>query len=81
MSEQPKRILISGYYGFGNTGDEAILAAICRDLRAVQPGVKLTVLSGDPGATRSMHRVSSILWTDISKASAAVSAAERLPPS
>ncbi len=76
MSEQPKRILISGYYGFGNTGDEAILAAICRDLRAVQPGVKLTVLSGDPAATRSMHRVSSILWTDISKVTAAAAATD-----
>ena len=39
-----KRVLLSGYYGFGNTGDEAILESICQELRAAIPGVELSVL-------------------------------------
>lgn len=41
---KPKRILLSGYYGFGNTGDEAILEAICEELRRQEPQVLLSVL-------------------------------------
>ena len=74
VSSQSESILIAGYYGFGNTGDEAILAAICDDLRERQPDVKLVVVSGDPAATEATHGVTSVAWTDISQLIAAVSA-------
>ena len=32
-----RRILVCGYYGFANTGDEAILVALLEDLRANYP--------------------------------------------
>lgn len=60
-----KRILIAGYYGFHNTGDEAILASMVADLRASVPDGEITVVSGDPAATSRDHRVPSVLFTDI----------------
>lgn len=49
-------ILVSGYYGFGNLGDEAILAALCEDLArlGIERG-KIVVLSADPAATKKEH--------------------------
>lgn len=53
----PARVLVSGYYGFGNAGDEAILAGLVRGFRELAPEAELTVLSGDPEATESEHGV------------------------
>src|SRR5262245_29998150 len=36
------RVLAAGYYGSGNTADEAILAAILQDLRALRPELEFT---------------------------------------
>jgi polysaccharide pyruvyl transferase CsaB len=46
------RILICGYYGLGNAGDEAILAGAVGALRQRLPEAELVVLSADPPATR-----------------------------
>jgi polysaccharide pyruvyl transferase CsaB len=51
------RILISGYYGFGNLGDEAILAAIVQGLRTRLPEAELIVLTGSPAQTAQQYRV------------------------
>lgn len=48
-------ILLSGYYGFDNTGDEAILLAITRELAA--RGHQVTVLSNAPGETARTYGV------------------------
>ncbi|MBQ2223249.1 MAG: hypothetical protein II420_00645 [Oscillospiraceae bacterium] len=45
-------ILISGYYGFDNIGDESILRTVINSLRARVPDCHLTVLSHNPAATR-----------------------------
>ena len=43
-----KNILICGYYGFDNAGDEAVLFSIVRDLRTVLgEDIEITVLSND----------------------------------
>lgn len=55
-----RKILISGYYGFSNAGDEAMLTAIVTGLRAQDPQVELTVLSGHPELTQSLQQVKSI---------------------
>ncbi len=47
-------IVISGYYGFGNAGDEAILQAISEDLRRVDKSVRLSVLTADPEGARKL---------------------------
>jgi polysaccharide pyruvyl transferase CsaB len=46
------RILISGYYGFGNLGDEALLEIIVAQLRTRWPLAEIDVLSAEPDATR-----------------------------
>lgn len=54
------RIVISGYYGFDNAGDEAILAGTLGALRNRLPACELTVLSADPPATRTLHGVRAV---------------------
>lgn len=51
------RILLSGYYGFGNAGDEAVLGATVAELRRRLPAAEPVVLSADPAATEAMHAV------------------------
>ncbi len=54
------RALISGYYGFGNAGDEAILAGLIEGFRALAPELALTVLSGNPATTEAEHGVRAV---------------------
>lgn len=62
--ENPIRATISGYYGYGNLGDDAILLAISRQLEKCQAPVQLTALSRHPEETvrqygiRAVHRFS-----------------------
>lgn len=51
---EPLRVVVSGYYGYNNLGDEAILTALTQQLRAVggpEGSVEIVALSGDPAAT------------------------------
>ena len=57
-------ILISGYYGFGNLGDELLLEAILNDLRQVDPRGKVTVLSARPLETAKRFGVRAVCRTD-----------------
>jgi len=54
------RYLVSGYYGEGNLGDEAILAAMVRDLRRHDPAAEISVLSFDPADTAGRHGVEAL---------------------
>src|SRR3989442_746454 len=51
------RVVISGYYGFGNAGDEAVLAGILGALRSRLPHADVVVLSGNPTQTHRLHGV------------------------
>ncbi|MCK9479414.1 MAG: polysaccharide pyruvyl transferase CsaB [Firmicutes bacterium] len=59
---RPYDIMISGYYGYKNTGDDSLLYAIINNLTSEKPKVDITVLSAKPTETgaaygvRSMHR-------------------------
>ena len=46
-----KRIVISGYYGFNNSGDEAMLFAILKTLYQQFGDTDITVISGNPERT------------------------------
>ena len=50
-----KRIIVSGYYGFGNTGDEAVLDGMLASLRLAGVDARVTVLSADPARTIAAH--------------------------
>ncbi len=55
-----RRIVISGYYGFDNLGDEAVLAATVGELRRLIPDVEIAVLSASPAETSRRHGVRGI---------------------
>ena len=55
-----KKILISGYYGFDNAGDEAVLQAILYALKQEAPFVKPIVLSANPEKTAKEYGVEAI---------------------
>ncbi len=65
MNGNSTKILIAGYYGFGNTGDEIILHTMLRDLQKHIPNLEPTVVSGNPGATQVSHGVQTVPWNNI----------------
>lgn len=54
------RLLIAGYHGFGNCGDEAILLAMTTNIRAMAPDVDITALSYNPEFTKSEYKVKAV---------------------
>lgn len=54
------KIVLSGYYGFNNLGDEAVLYSILRTLRTAKPDIKFTVLSNDPAKTKKAYNVDAV---------------------
>jgi polysaccharide pyruvyl transferase CsaB len=62
MAPQALRVAVSGYYGCGNTGDEAVLAGIVESFRLRSPDlpVEFTVLSADPADTERRHGLNAV---------------------
>lgn len=55
-----KKIVVSGYYGFNNLGDEAILAGITSLLKKQNSDIKITVLSASPKQTAELYNVNAV---------------------
>lgn len=60
-------IIISGYYGFKNSGDDALLEAIINDIKAHKESPNITVLSANPRETAQRYRVNAINRLNIFK--------------
>ncbi len=70
------RFLISGYYGFGNLGDEALLEVIVGSLRARHPSATIDVLSADPAGTAARLGVIATPRADIGAIGRAIEQAD-----
>jgi len=55
-----RRILLSGYYGYHNAGDEAILEAFHQSARSLPMPVQITVLSNTPAQTAEKYGTSAV---------------------
>lgn len=55
-----KKILISGYYGFNNSGDDAILKAIVKDLKNTDNSLEITALSNNPQLTEKVYGIKAV---------------------
>ena len=53
-------IIINGYYGYSNIGDDALLQATIENIKSSNPDAKITVLSASPKETASRYLVRSI---------------------
>ena len=53
-------IIMSGYFGFGNMGDDSLLQQIINRIKALDNDVKITVLSKKPRTTSRIYGVNSI---------------------
>lgn len=54
------KLLISGYYGFNNTGDEAILESLVLGFKKIDPNIRLTFLSNNPDQTKRQYNVGAV---------------------
>ena len=61
------KIVISGYYGFNNAGDEAVLESIVNGLKQRYPAASLVVLSNSPQETAANYRLASIYRYDFAE--------------
>lgn len=55
-----KKIILSGYYGFDNSGDDAILKAIVKDIKEENKNIDITVLSKNPNNTKKIYKVDAV---------------------
>ncbi len=53
-------VLICGFYGYSNMGDEAMLAGMIRLLRQHNPALPLTVLTFNPEDTQRRHGIETV---------------------
>ncbi|TWT07011.1 polysaccharide pyruvyl transferase CsaB [Planococcus sp. CPCC 101016] len=72
------RVVLSGYYGFDNVGDEAILYAIIHSLREYYPGIEIYVLSNKPEKTAETYRVKAINRWSLKEVRAAIKSSDGL---
>ena len=59
-SNKMNKLLISGYYGFNNIGDESILSAVVDNLKEKLDQIEITVLSKDPVSTMDKYGVHAV---------------------
>ncbi|MDD2629388.1 MAG: polysaccharide pyruvyl transferase CsaB [Limnochordia bacterium] len=59
------KVILAGYYGYDNTGDEAIVSVLASSLKNDDRIQRVTVLSQHPHATAKEHEVHSIFRYDL----------------
>ncbi len=64
-SKKKYDFVISGYYGFHNNGDDALLMAITEDIKKEKPNARIAVLSNRPKETKEIYRVDAVSRVNI----------------
>lgn len=59
------KVVMSGYYGFSNAGDDAILQSIHGGILAASDDIQVTVLSHDPEQTRRQYGLDAVYRFDL----------------
>ncbi|QGU00489.1 Polysaccharide pyruvyl transferase CsaB [Candidatus Syntrophocurvum alkaliphilum] len=54
------KICLSGYYGFDNAGDEALLSAITSTIKQIDDSAEFVVFSGYPEKTAALHGLKAV---------------------
>ena len=65
--EKDSDILICGYYGYGNMGDETLLSVIVRELRKRNPRLRLCAFSATPEKTKVYHLIDAVSRFDFAE--------------
>lgn len=65
-SNKPKKIIISGYYGFNNFGDDAVLSVLVNSLKNenVKPE-NITIISRNPKNTKKIYGTKSVYYFNL----------------
>ena len=58
--DESAEVIISGYYGFYNLGDDTLLRSLISSLRREKSDIKITVLSSNPKEMRSLYGVRTV---------------------
>lgn len=58
--EKQYHIVMSGYYGFNNTGDEAIMLSMHKNIQEMGSNYHITVLSNKPVETRDKYGIEAV---------------------
>lgn len=71
-------VIISGYYGFKNLGDDTLLRTLISTLRQEDPHIKITVLCANPKEMRKLYGVRTVSRYNIFKISREMKRAKML---
>ncbi len=58
--EKQYHVVMSGYYGFNNTGDEAIMLSMHKNIQGLGDNYHITVLSNKPVETRDKYGIEAV---------------------
>ena len=72
------RVVLSGYYGFDNVGDEAILYAIVNSLREYHQKIDIIVLSNKPEKTAETYGVKAVNRWSLKEVRSAIKSSDGL---
>lgn len=55
-----KKLVVSGYFGFDNSGDDAILKAMVSDFKKLNKDISITALSNNPSKTEEIYHINAV---------------------
>lgn len=76
IAEKKKKVVICGYYGYGNAGDEAMLTSLTSALMENKNIGEICVMSATPKKTAGKYSVSAVPRFDFSTVSNALASAD-----